>query len=77
MDWDDHDGQDFTTHIHPCWLTKSLVELCEPHIPVFLSNDLEPIDTCFPLELVIKKSGCVDVEWIEVESCSTTTIGRG
>lgn len=55
MAWNDRDGHDFTVHFHPCWLTKSLVKLYEPHMLFFLSNDLEAIDICFPLEAAMKK----------------------
>lgn len=55
MAWDDRDGRDFTAPFHPCWLTKLLVKLYEPHMPMFLSNDLEAVDTCFPPEPAVKK----------------------
>lgn len=54
MAWDDRNGQNFTLHFHLCWQTKSLMKLYEPHMWVFLSNDLEATDM-LSLEAAEKK----------------------
>lgn len=54
MAWDDRDGKDFMRHFVPCWLTLSLIKLYESKFPIFLSNNLELIDACFPPEVVKK-----------------------